>query len=493
MINRNTLNRSMFANGDEVFVPTGENPYPTGYSSQDNISSASPINNRGDEDISQEIIDYAKALGIDTTGKPAKQILLEINTAIDVKNEKNKPGLIGGKGSTLFDYTDPIDIAATGLAATGIGAPLAAYVKTANIGRKLKKAYDTSTKSQKYLAGAGGLGAADLFIDNDSRNFQEVPEDITSALESLDKKKNPAVSVAKSPAEIKKAKKDKEKKDIESIENSIKFFEELKNKELEAYQDDKKARKGRNANIFLEEMSLAMAGTNNLADGIAVGAANAASKVGDADEAEELAKAKFLEDKAKANKKGELKATEVIKIAENYNKFTGDLEGNGILLGEIGKLRSLLQQNDVTGLQGWMNRLVTSAQGFTGTDLELNDASKASNIAKFLEARMVQALLDEKGKTISDADRALIKDLLGNIEKTTSNKQSIIDLLMLTERTLTKSNNDARTMIDFYDAEYGSQMPNLDLLRRKSNNQTFEETEQGEDDAEIQISSDMIT
>mgnify|MGYP000586656452 FL=1 len=193
------------------------------------------------------------------------------------------------------------------------------------------------------------------------------------------------------------------------------------------------------------------------------------------------------------SKKGELKATEVIKIAENYNKFTGDLEGNGILLGEIGKLRSLLQQNDVTGLQGWMNRLVTSAQGFTGTDLELNDATKASNIGKFLEARMVQALLDEKGKTISDADRALIKDLLGNIEKTTSNKQSIIDLLMLTERTLTKTNNDARTMIDLYDAQFGSRMPNLNLLKRESNNQTFEETEQGEDDAEIQISSDMIT
>jgi hypothetical protein len=30
---------------------------------------------------------------------------------------------------------------------------------------------------------------------------------------------------------------------------------------------------------------------------------------------------------------------------------------------------------------------------------------------------MVQALLDEKGKTISDADRTLIKDLLGNIQR----------------------------------------------------------------------------
>jgi hypothetical protein len=51
-------------------------------------------------------------------------------------------------------------------------------------------------------------------------------------------------------------------------------------------------------------------------------------------------------------------------------------------------------------------------------DGELIDMPKSyRHCLNFLQARMVQALLDEKGKTISDADRTLIKELLGNLER----------------------------------------------------------------------------
>jgi hypothetical protein len=60
---------------------------------------------------------------------------------------------------------------------------------------------------------------------------------------------------------------------------------------------------------------------------------------------------------------------------------------------KLATLRELLQDNNVTGLRGYLSRLVGQGQGFVGADLELRNAQQVENIASFLEARMVQALL----------------------------------------------------------------------------------------------------
>jgi len=77
---------------------------------------------------------------------------------------------------------------------------------------------------------------------------------------------------------------------------------------------------------------------------------------------------------------------------------------------------------------------------------------------------MVQAILDEKGKTISDADRKLIKDLIGNLEKPISNKSEIINLLNLVESTLNKQKIENERTLKFYRAEYGELIPNLAIF-----------------------------
>lgn len=96
-----------------------------------------------------------------------------------------------------------------------------------------------------------------------------------------------------------------------------------------------------------------------------------------------------------------------------------------------------------------MNRLATKAEGFIGSDLELRNAQQVSNIGKFLQARMVQALLDEKGKTISDADRKLVADLLGDLDSSTSNRASILDKLKLIEATLRKVKEMQKEQLNF--------------------------------------------
>ena len=82
---------------------------------------------------------------------------------------------------------------------------------------------------------------------------------------------------------------------------------------------------------------------------------------------------------------------------------------------------------------------------------------------------MVQAILDEKGKTISDADRKLIKDLIGNLESPVSNRAEVINLLNLVESSLNKTKADNDRIIKFYKAEYGESIPNLSIFDAKTN------------------------
>jgi len=182
----------------------------------------------------------------------------------------------------------------------------------------------------------------------------------------------------------------------------------------------------------------------------------------------------------------ELKTSDINDIARDYATKSGEIEGSNILISEVSELRNLLQRNDVTGLTGWMQRLVGKGEGFVGADLKLKNAQQVSNIAKFLEARMVQALLDEKGKTISDADRKLIKDLLGDIESATSNRATILDKLELIETTLRKSKTDSERYLKFYDAEYGDLIPNLSVFRKGTPESPVEE------ETEVQVTQEDV-
>jgi len=112
----------------------------------------------------------------------------------------------------------------------------------------------------------------------------------------------------------------------------------------------------------------------------------------------------------------------------------------------------------------------------------LLDRQKAVGIVKFLQARMVQDLLDEKGKTISDADRMLIKELLGNLESTVSNRSDIIELLNNVTANLNNSMREQKRFIKIYDRRYADRIEELDELKIEFNIPKQADAEQ-EDDA----------
>ena len=322
------------------------------------------------------------------------------------------------------------------------------------------------------IVGGGGALTAPTVLPNDDDDVGKPPfiarnqDDVQVEIDALEAKDKKALDKKKAKAEN-----DRIKKEIKDIEDVISMIQKSDTKKSEQYQQQKKERTGRNANIFLEEMSLAMAGTNNLADGLAIGAANAASKVGDADEAEELAYAKFLKEEAEKNTPEELKETTVLKVIEDYGEQVGSLEGSLLLNGKIEELKEMLldPSKNISGLGGFFQGVRAQFQGAFGQDGTLLDRSKAVGIVKFLQARMVQDLLDEKGKTISDADRALIKELLGNLESTVSNRADIIELLNNVTSNLNNSIKEQRRYIKIYDRRYSGRIPELDEMKLEFN------------------------
>jgi hypothetical protein len=479
----NILQRRMFANGDAVVNPSFEqNPLGSGYAGGYEGSGYQPyeliqdIEKEGDGYVATQrapdgtlVKKTPINLALSATGDPAEAYRRQIkNEGLRATKEAGYgiAGLFSGRtlGSAAMKKFGPSITQA--LTSKNIFNPLTS-TRSNIMGPTDPSKLSSFDFGLKTGAKYGLFGGASLYGLTEGQTTEaEVQEEIDKAeaaaaannfdpiQTALDKEKQDDLAkknAAKSAAEKKKA---QEKKEIESINALLKDLNLKEKTEKEAFIQERNKRKSRNTGIFLNEMAKAFAGTDNLADGIAIGAANSSDAVMKADEAEELSYAEFLKEQKEQKAAGALKETDKLKIIETYNTAYGEVEGNQIMLNEIGTLRELLQDNNVTGLRGYLSRLVGQGEGFVGADLELRDAQQVENIASFLEARMVQALLDEKGKTISDADRKLIKDLIGNIKGPTSNRATIIDKLRLIESTLAKTGTDAKKLIEILDAEY---------------------------------------
>jgi hypothetical protein len=511
----NILQRKMFANGDAVVNPSFEqNPLGSGYAGGYEGSGYQPyeliqdIEKEGDGYVATQrapdgtlVKKTPINLALSATGDPAEAYRRQIkNEGLRATKEAGYgiAGLFSGRtlGSAAMKKFGPSITQA--LTSKNIFNPLTS-TRSNIMGPTDPSKLSSFDFGLKTGAKYGLFGGASLYGLTEGQTTEaEVQEEIDKAeaaaasnnfdpiQTALDKEKQDDLAkknAAKSAAEKKKA---QEKKELESINAVLEGLNLKEKTEKEAFIQERNKRKSRNTGIFLNEMAKAFAGTDNLADGIAIGAANSSDAVMKADEAEELSYAEFLKEQKEQKAAGALKETDKLKIIETYNTAYGEVEGNQIMLNEIGTLRELLQGNNVTGLRGYLNRLVGQGEGFVGADLELRNAQQVKSIAEFLEARMVQALLDEKGKTISDADRKLIKDLIGNIDGVTSNRATIIDKLRLIESTLAKTGTDAKKQIEILDAEYMEAFPNLKLLKRDINkiqgNQRDQEVIVTEDD-----------
>jgi hypothetical protein len=221
-----------------------------------------------------------------------------------------------------------------------------------------------------------------------------------------------------------KAAKEKDKKELLSIEFSLNKLEKEEQSKEASFLEKRKDKKQRNTDIFLNEIAKAMAGTDNLADGLAIGAANSSDAIMQADEIERLegiAAGKDLKklqtDAAKDSKVTDQDWQDLTKRYQESARLVGK---QTTLLRMVDELSSVAGTGDVTGIKGAMARLVDDISGFTGKGGEIvSAATEAVNKGKYLTAQSITDILQEGGKTVSDRDRDLIKEIMANFESWT--------------------------------------------------------------------------
>jgi hypothetical protein len=360
----NILQRKMFANGDAVVNPSFEqNPLGSGYAGGYEGSGYQPyeliqdIEKEGDGYVATQrapdgtlVKKTPINLALSATGDPAEAYRRQIkNEGLRATKEAGYgiAGLFSGRtlGSAAMKKFGPSITQA--LTSKNIFNPLTSTrsnimgptdpskLSSFDFGLKTGAKYGLFGGASLYGLTEGQTTEAEVQQEIDKAEAAAASNNFDPIQTALDKEKQDDLAkknAAKSAAEKKKA---QEKKELENINAVLEGLNLKEKTEKEAFIQERNERKSRNTGIFLNEMAKAFAGTDNLADGIAIGAANSSDAVMKADEAEELSYAKFLKEQKEQKAAGALKETDKLAISKEYNTAYGEIEGNQILLNEI--------------------------------------------------------------------------------------------------------------------------------------------------------------
>lgn len=469
----NILDRPMFSRGDVVSTPT----------------------------LSQEVLKTLEELGINPKNKTTEQLTAELDSYI--AQEKRR---------IVFDPTDPLDYLSAGLTATGIGTGAGLGIKALRTGVKGKKAADKIGKLQKIKNLLNPIKTNPTIFPTRSIKIPQstiyggVAVDAVNPDDKTDLNKALGINIEEDTQEqlnkIQNEKSELKEEEIVKTEEEKKIEEQRQaaNNEIirqkmnekimsEAYQEKAKQKRQRNTNIFLENMSAAMAGTDNLADGLAIGAANAAKAVGDADQAEALAFETFLE-KQKEGK--DLSPTEKTKIAEKYSESIKHLDNMEFILGQVNDLEKMVSTGQVTGLSGLTGRLFGKLKGFTGfNDESIMDETKSAQILEFIRSQLIRELLNESGRTISNLDRQLINQITGDIADIGSGEGAIKESISRVKDRIRTAVTQSQNNVSFIDAEYGESIPSLQIYRRGFGQRT-QTTPIDSEETEVAVTADDV-
>ena len=473
-MNRSILNRRMFAQGDEVTSPL----------------------------LNEEIMLELEEIGIDPTNKSYEEINDEIDAFID--KEKNR---------ILFDPTDPVDYLSAGLTLTGIGAGLGGGIKAARAGVKGKQAYEKISRLQQIknilnpiqktpgkvqmsktgeaIVGAPSVGLklpqSSLYAGQGVSMFNQDDDMLTEAEIIKSELNNLGKSEVKKEEEFKVEESEEKNKKLDEK----KFKEDLKNLRTiyntsvtNADRENKKReRTFDRSNIFMQEISAALAESGgDMSYGLSTGASRAAKRISEEELAEESKFAQMLKDQQEANK---LSPSERTKIAENYSEAVTHLEHMGYMMQQMESLIPMVKEGNATGLLGVLNRFGDKVKGATGgylfDDSYINDATKSKQLVDFIRTQMVQELLRESGRTISNLDRQLIDEIVGDIASLTSGKGAVEATLTRIKDRIQASINKYRNQVAFIDNEFGAQMPNLQIYREGFGQRSQKPSEEEDD------------
>jgi len=441
--------------------------------------------NGGAVGISPELNDYLQEIGVDPTGKSPDQIKKEVDQKLQ--------GEYADYSKLIFDPSDPLDYLSAGLMATGVGGLVAGPFKALRTGRKGQKIVEQLNKQRERaakifkenpitstaLAGGAAVPIIDSITDFEGQPPSTTPPDIiTEELSSLsnEEKQKQADRTAESSEKQRlenEAAAAKKKKD--EINETLKILQTRSGEFNEAEKERISQERRDNAFTLMQEIGSSMVETGQIDRGLAEGATKAAKRISDEKLAEKLAEDEL---KKKMAEEGKISATEKNKIVTTYADAQLHLTNMDFISNELDKMIGLVKSGAVTGGKGLLGRTLGKIKGFVGFgDEQIADATLAKQIGTFVRTQLVRELLNESGRTISNLDRQLIDEIVGDVADLGEGRGAILKSLERIRQRIGSSSSKSRNTVEFYKAEYGAQVPNLSIFDQQERYTPPTETE----------------
>tara|TARA_R100001463_G_scaffold110475_2_gene165211 strand:+ start:1359 stop:2843 length:1485 start_codon:yes stop_codon:yes gene_type:complete len=274
------------------------------------------------------------------------------------------------------------------------------------------------------------------------------------------------------------------KEEIDFIDASLKTLQDRKNQQIAAVNKKQQEKDYATMNIFLEEVSAALAESRgDLGIGLSQGAANAAKRMGEEEREDELAFIDALSDLDLDEGGLDLTESNVLKISERYRDAVSSIEKQDNLRTIIGEMKSAISGGNVTGLTGFVSRMIDNVAGFTGIgDDIVRAATSAKDKGEYIQAQAIQQILQESGRTISDRDRQLIKQIVANLENPFMGKGRAEESLSRILNNIRMSEDEARKEVEFLRQRYGTVIPQLGMYDQALSSAPTTEPEYNLDD-----------
>jgi len=195
---------------------------------------------------------------------------------------------------------------------------------------------------------------------------------------------------------------------------------------------------------LLRNLSAGLAGAENLAEGFAVGSASAAQERA-AEEAaleerefemEKLGVKSYSDIQKEIVKKG-LESTKDFKTKQaeyetNLSNAAFEYDTSDLVIAGIKRARKLVETGKATGIGPIAGEYGRRALAFTGADIPLTIREQAKSEINDIINGNIKDLTGESGRTISNLDRQVAANLVGNIDFF-ADKQTVLKKLALAE------------------------------------------------------------
>jgi hypothetical protein len=418
----------------------------------------------GDVNISPELNTYLNEMGVDPTGKSIDQIKSEVDQKIQDE--------YADYSKLIFDPSDPLDYLSAGLMATGVGGLVAGPFKALKTGRKGQKIVEQLGKQRERaarifkenpitstaLAGGVAIPIIDSITDTGQAPDLTPPDTITEELSVLSEQER-----TEKQAQSKKQREEATAKAAKDEENKINETLRILQTRAGEFDEAEKERIGQerrdNAFTLMQEIGSAMVETGQIDRGLALGATRASERISEEKLAEELAEKEALK---KLSEEEKISDKTFGEVTERYKEAARSLSKQKNLERIITEMEASVSTGDVTGARGAISRLFDDVAGFTGFgDKFISKATEAAEQEKYVEAQVIQEILQESGRTISDRDRELIKQLIANLEDVFTGSAKALKSLARVRLNIRDSMESSKAEIDTLNSKYRDRIPEL--------------------------------